>query len=197
MPEHVAVGRILGGRPCQQVHQKCNPSGTYESKNLIVNRLLKNWIPSTSYSPSLENALARCAQLDRRPFVDLDGTLFGQGQELDPDSRPEISAWAVDYMRSSRAIIITNRRKAPEKIVGIPVIRAARKPFTALSRFSESTKPICVIGDQYGTDGLLAGRIGAEFIKTKPFGKPRPYRSRMLDHLLFSVFSRSKGTENA
>ncbi|GAB3173337.1 hypothetical protein GCM10027059_44160 [Myceligenerans halotolerans] len=131
-------------------------------------------------------ALALCAAAGLRPVVDLDATLVPTGAvvgEHTPTPLVLRIALLVD------AVIVTNRREAPATLWGIPVVARAGKPWTPASRLSGSPRPTAVIGDQLLTDGLLARRLGARFIRVVPLeASARPWRTRLADRLLAPFF---------
>lgn len=142
-------------------------------------------LPTLQVSDVME-ALSLCVAGGMRAVLDLDATLVPTGTTSEAYLPPPgvlTAALCVD------AVIVTNRRDVPAELWGIPVVAHAGKPWTPRSRLPLSPRPSTVIGDQLLTDGLLARRLGATFIRVLPLGEhPRPWRTRLSDGLLNPLF---------
>lgn len=151
-------------------------------------------IPQTVWAASVEAAIAVATGLHARPLVDLDGTLVPQSAGLGDVDATALSEGAIQTMQELGAVIVTNRRVAPESYLGLPVIACARKPFTDARLLPDAAAIACVIGDQLMTDGLLAGRLGVPFIHVAPRGS-RPWRAAIGDWILNHLFRRKPGRD--
>lgn len=118
-----------------------------------------------------------------------------QGAQLDERTVDEIVAVLGQFAATHDVRVLTNRRSAPKVIAGMPVIEQARKPFTPRRTVGHSASPLVVVGDQYLTDGLLAARLGATFIRVAPLSAGlRPFRTRFADAVLQHLFVVSEGS---
>lgn len=144
---------------------------------------------------SLAQALEWSLKNRTPPVIDLDATLVRQNVTLKSEPELSVDRCLLDKIRESGAVIVTNRRTAPARLFGIPVLASARKPFTSRHRLLSTTMIGCVIGDQYATDGLLAARLGIVFIKVPPWGR-RPLRANIMDGMLSAYFKTTGAVES-
>lgn len=108
---------------------------------------------------------ATFAPLGGGAIVDLDNcvTTYERVRDLD------LIASAVDGLAIERVLVVSNARWPWELADRCrhPVISRARKPFTPLRRLRDllgGEDIVAVVGDQVLTDGLLAVRLGVDFI---------------------------------
>jgi predicted HAD superfamily phosphohydrolase YqeG len=127
-------------------------------------------------------------------LIDLDGTLVSPGTDVEEARFREHRFRATEPAGRAQGLIVTNRRHGPREVMKWPVVVRARKPFTsrAILRTWSHHPVICVIGDQYATDGLLAARLGVPFFRVIPLGK-RPTRASLGDALLSVLFLHLEG----
>ncbi len=115
-------------------------------------------------------------------LLDVDGTLLPDGDsELSPEVRT-----AVRTLKEENSIyLVTNGKDAnrAQQIADVlevpiaPVGAPAGKPRLKAAKGIPTDRPLLVIGDMLTTDGFLAHRLHARFVRvqTKHSAKRRPY----------------------
>jgi predicted HAD superfamily phosphohydrolase YqeG len=140
------------------------------------------------YPETAAQALDLAIDFGSTVVLDLDGTLVPTGGSLEcPPDELKVSLKALRDASVS-AVIVTNRRRAPQSLQGVPVISGANKPWTSRRRLGNVGRFTCVLGDQFATDGILAVRLGVPLIRMPSLGDRRPFRARLLDRILIRMF---------
>lgn len=117
--------------------------------------------------------------------IDIDGTLVCDGSET-------IGAETVHAVRmlakKNTACIVSNKKDTARNVrvahtAALPYVHG-KKPYkrlvSALRRMNGAGLPFVVIGDRYLTDGLLALRLGGEFVPVRPLRADKePLRLRI------------------
>jgi predicted HAD superfamily phosphohydrolase YqeG len=129
-------------------------------------------------------------------ILDIDGTIV-------PDCGQVASAAVLEKVRALKAkgneiSLCSNSRRgnyaqrleavAAQLEVGVCPV-AVRKPSTlAIAGLARNGRPLVVIGDKDLTDGLLARRVGARFIKVRRKLDPADRLSSRMANLIDTVF---------
>ena len=77
-----------------------------------------------------------------------------------------------------RSVVVTNSRRFLPARLSIPLVAGARKPWTR-SSLEDFAGAVVVIGDTVLTDGLLAFRLGIDFLHVAEPSSPRPLIARV------------------
>jgi predicted HAD superfamily phosphohydrolase YqeG len=137
--------------------------------------------------PTLADALELAGRHRGTAVIDLDGTLAPTGSLVnDSDEYPE-EVWALNAAQVP-VVVLTNRRESPTQIAGHPVMNRAGKPWTSLQRLAPYQPISMVIGDQFGTDGLLAARLNVPYVQLMGMDPARPLRTKVSEALLRYAF---------
>lgn len=101
-------------------------------------------------------------------LFDIDGTLAAAGSSL---VSPETIAEVKELAEKNDVYLFSNKRlparnQAVAALLGVPLIVSPyRKPSLRVLEHVSREKPLVVIGDKVLTDGLLAWRAGAKFMR--------------------------------
>lgn len=108
--------------------------------------------------------------LNKTIIIDIDGTIVGDGSHH--PSRAVITC--INQLKQNNTVYFSTNSRDMERNEKIafylpsPIIRSRyRKPSTRSLESIEVKGDLIVIGDKYITDGLLAKRMGGEFIKIR------------------------------